>query len=231
MYITDYQIDNYKFEGFNEVSTWDELLLTNLKFIKGEIDHTLYHAGPLDKETEPLKEILYEINRRGFFTIGGQPSCIIECGDLQEKYGRAANTITYQRGYIEGFFNDKVVGCKFIDYIKKRNDCYYLINEFTNDTMKTNTNMEIQINEENYIRHNVTYWVNQITKKETYYTHINQFYGSTNKYNYMNYINGAKYEYDFVKDLYYIVLTTLDYNEKFSVESVIFEFLKQVENN
>lgn len=61
---------------YSKVKTWQDLINTNISFIKGEIPETFYHGGPLDEETTNNKDFydaILEMNEKGLFTDESQP--------------------------------------------------------------------------------------------------------------------------------------------------------------
>jgi hypothetical protein len=59
---------------FHQVRTYRELQDVNIQFLRGEIQKTPYHGGPVDSETIPLLSDLIRLNELGFVTVGGQPA-------------------------------------------------------------------------------------------------------------------------------------------------------------
>jgi hypothetical protein len=89
-------------------------------FLEGKCPETIWHGGPVDRETIPLLADLREIVKRGFVTTNGQPGTIKEetigiktkFGSIGEKY------IEKQRGYLTGFVLTAKAG-PFLDRLKR----------------------------------------------------------------------------------------------------------------
>lgn len=77
--------------------TWPELLEYNICFLKGEIQGTFYHAGPLISDQVP--DDLIAITKRGMFTTDGQGAQITK--------GLAYDThlpyLNIQRAYLDAY--------------------------------------------------------------------------------------------------------------------------------
>jgi hypothetical protein len=59
-------------EEFFAVETYKELLEVNKKFIRGEIEETPYHFGPLEADSQTLKDDLLALHDKDIFTVNGQ---------------------------------------------------------------------------------------------------------------------------------------------------------------
>lgn len=66
------------------MNTYKDLIEKNLSYLSGNCSDTCYHEGPLDEETIPHKDILYEINKYGILTICSQPGFLSK-GNLRQK--------------------------------------------------------------------------------------------------------------------------------------------------
>lgn len=52
----------------------EEILVNNvIRFLQGDLYASIWHYGPLEIETAPLKDLLVEVNRSGFISTNGQP--------------------------------------------------------------------------------------------------------------------------------------------------------------
>ncbi|KAF2229456.1 hypothetical protein EV356DRAFT_521087 [Viridothelium virens] len=64
-----------KFEElWDSTETYSDVINLNMKFLRGDINYTPYHLGPLDPETEPLVPDLLKLHEYGVLTITGQPA-------------------------------------------------------------------------------------------------------------------------------------------------------------
>jgi len=59
-------------QEFFAVETYKELLEVNKKFIRGEIEETPYHFGPLEADSQTLKDDLLALHDKGILTVNGQ---------------------------------------------------------------------------------------------------------------------------------------------------------------
>lgn len=114
---------------FETVQTYKQLLDTNIKFLKGEIEETPYHGGPVDTETLPLLEDLVMLNEKGFFTVSSQPSMKTKVfvDKTWKKNGIIQGNWWYeseQKSYVEGYIPKDQLS-EFQSFIKKTSECYY----------------------------------------------------------------------------------------------------------
>ncbi len=110
---------------YKNVNSFNDLLNLNISFIKGEIDKTIYHLGPLDKETDEIKKEILEINQKGLLTTQSQP------GGL--------NFIGYrQRPYLKFFINKNTENFNKIKNFLLSNDLYFyrIFNIHNSETIK-----------------------------------------------------------------------------------------------
>jgi hypothetical protein len=66
----------------DSVRTWQDLLEYNKAFLRGELQGTYYHGGPLLEDQIPLE--LLAVHEHGAFTIDGQGSLSPSVGDIEE---------------------------------------------------------------------------------------------------------------------------------------------------
>ena len=56
----------------NNIKTWEELIIINQRFIKGEITNW-FLAGKIQAETKIISDVLCAINEKGLYTTNSQP--------------------------------------------------------------------------------------------------------------------------------------------------------------
>ena len=78
--------------AYESADSIDDLKRMNISFLKGELQATAYHFGPLLAESTPLVEKLVTLNELDFLTTGSQPGCTVH------SQGRRYE----QRFYIDG---------------------------------------------------------------------------------------------------------------------------------
>ena len=108
---------------FSSVSSYEELIQTNIAFIEGKIKFSPYHRGPIDPETIPLLGDLIEINRKGFISTCGQPFIESEIG-FNEK--RNIWWETQQLSFIDGYLPKKYIS-NFVEFMKTRTNFIYRV--------------------------------------------------------------------------------------------------------
>lgn len=124
---------------YKSVKTYDELLETNIKFLKGELPGTWYYDSPWgeggDQKTHALEnvtKILLNLHKKGVFTQGGQSSA---CGTYnleKESEGMRAylineGVVAYkQRSCISGFVSVEIAQ-KLLPILKKDKRIYFQI--------------------------------------------------------------------------------------------------------
>jgi len=108
-------------ELYEKVTSYDQLLDLNVKFINDEIKWTPYHQKPIEN-TGPLKQTLIDINQKGFLTLGGQ--CAVDTPTFEKKL------------FLDGYLDPKLVR-NFIKYLKGFKKIEFFI-EFPNKQIKTN---------------------------------------------------------------------------------------------
>lgn len=106
----DYTFTN---DDYNNVTSFQDLINMNISFLRGIRLITYYHLGVIDPETIPLLGDLVEINKRGFYSTGGQPGEI--SSDVNQKSFIEGNLLT----------SDNMSNYRFKDYLFQNNDYYY----------------------------------------------------------------------------------------------------------
>ena len=56
---------------YREATTFKNLVCLNIAFLKGILNGTPYHHGPIDDETIPLLSQLIQLNKKGFLSTNG----------------------------------------------------------------------------------------------------------------------------------------------------------------
>lgn len=89
-------------DPYKNVTTFQQLLDLNVRYLRGEKIVTPYHFDSVDEETLPLLDRLVRINKAGFLSVEGQPAMKIRehgtfWGNRTPKY-----TDTLQRSFIVG---------------------------------------------------------------------------------------------------------------------------------
>ncbi len=97
-----------------KVRDWNAAIETNIRFLKGEIDETPSHGGPLNDETAPMVPALIELNRHGAFTHDSQPPTPV------------------QKSYLSAILTPSVDEAELRAFLDARDDVYYeLGDEYT----------------------------------------------------------------------------------------------------
>jgi hypothetical protein len=60
--------------SFETARTYQDVVDANVAFVVGDLQETPYHHGPLDEESEPLRDDLVAINAAGAVTVNSQPA-------------------------------------------------------------------------------------------------------------------------------------------------------------
>jgi hypothetical protein len=105
---------------YSNVKCWDDLIQTNLKFLKGEINEIFYHGGPIDQETrEPMfLKGLIELNKMGFYTTNSQPT--------------SDNNMIRQKSYLE--FNCSYdIALKLLTKMLQDETIYFALSSVSNE--------------------------------------------------------------------------------------------------
>ena len=97
-------------DTFRKISTFQELIDTNVQFLEGKIHHTPYHYGPVDDETLPMIADLVKLNKLGCITITSQPA-------VNETYYKNQKWLQLQqKSFLEGYMPISVL-CPFIQFM------------------------------------------------------------------------------------------------------------------
>jgi hypothetical protein len=141
---------------YEPITTFEELLETNIAFLQGEIGLTPYHLGPIASETQLILGNLIELNRKGFLSLEGQPG-LCQYGEWIEKtwkdeYGKIAGNWfvdTEQKPYISGYLHKDLAEplVKYLNSLKlvDKNRVYYNIFNFDNSFDKSNIKENINL--------------------------------------------------------------------------------------
>lgn len=129
---------------YKAVTTYKQLLKTNVAFLDGLIAETPYHDGAIDAETVPLVHNLRMINENGFYSIEGQPP-YVEYNKFVDKVWKNSQGQPQGNWYYDGEHKSYIVGClpckqftKFREFMGNQTQFYY--NAFNPDgTMIVNT--------------------------------------------------------------------------------------------
>jgi hypothetical protein len=116
----------------------DDLIKVNIVFLENRINKTLYHDGPIDKETIPLINKLKQLNDYGFMSVCGHSGLIEECKFIDKTWIFNGNLCgnwyisqkQKQKSYISGFMKNEKID-SFIKYIKqiKNYNCNIIANK------------------------------------------------------------------------------------------------------
>ena len=82
---------------FENVGTIQELQQHTIQFLRGDLQATCYHYGPLLPESSDLVDKLVRLNELGFITVSSQPGAT----PLSRLRGVRSDPV-YQRCYVEG---------------------------------------------------------------------------------------------------------------------------------
>lgn len=121
-------------DPFRKIHSYQQLIRTNISFLKGEIKKTPYHGAPVDPETLPLLDDLIQINRSGFISICGQPAIdniefINKTWKVNGKTQGNWWVHTQQRSFIEGYILKEFIP-SFKEFMKSQPDYVYRIYDF-----------------------------------------------------------------------------------------------------
>lgn len=124
---------NKTIPDYKNIKTWDELIQTNVDFIKGKYYRTFYHGAPLDDETINNRQYynsILKINELGLFTVCSQPATIVyhECDNKDCSIHETLCSVY--------FFCEKHIGDKIISKLINNDDIYMMYE--TNDTKFSN---------------------------------------------------------------------------------------------
>ena len=108
-------------ELYEKVTSYEQLLDLNVKFINDDRNLLLFHQKPIEN-TGPLKQTLIELNQKGFLTLGGQ--CAVDTPTFEKKL------------FLDGYLDPKLVR-NFIKHLKGFKKIEFFI-EFPNKQIKTN---------------------------------------------------------------------------------------------
>lgn len=118
---------------WDQVTTFQELVVVNTAFILGLVDMTPYHAGPLDPETLPLVPKIALLNTLGFVSINSQPGLFERGAYVPETWytrnGReqgAWYVDTDQRGFIYGFLHSADLP-RLLTFLQAQQDIYAVV--------------------------------------------------------------------------------------------------------
>lgn len=81
---------------WSTATTFSELIDVNIKFLKGEINESPWHCGPLNGESFSILDKLIEINEKGLLTTSSQPGVF----NFIENVGPY-----HQKAYVSGFIS------------------------------------------------------------------------------------------------------------------------------
>lgn len=208
---------------YKSVKTYKDLLNVNIKFLKGEIEQTLYHLAPVNEETIPLLDNLIRLNKLGYYTTGGQPALC----EYNEQVKIEPNVVQYysmeQKPFIEGLIEKKIVK-KLTKFLKEQHDMYYLISYKNN---KTETNIPFGDDMYNMTREKSHVDINML-KDEPWseYTNIPNIYQETETfydeayYHHNEYPNIVK----LIDKCYHLIVVGKEYGKDIQLEERLLEF-------
>ena len=107
---------------YDKVNSYDDLLLTGIEYLKGNIFCTPYVGAPICEETYEIVDDLIELHKYGFYSTGSQPY----------KYKDRNN---WQIPYLSGMTKKKFLG-DLVIYLSTNTDIYYFIAD--NNNLRTN---------------------------------------------------------------------------------------------
>jgi hypothetical protein len=104
-------------DTFQKITNLKELIQANVQFLKGYLNRSPYHCGPIDTETLPMLEDLVELNELGCITINSQPP-IDEFYFLDSMCHQ-----TQQKSYVEGYMLASILD-EFVRFMKEYDEKY-----------------------------------------------------------------------------------------------------------
>jgi len=122
--IKDYYVNIIKkktMPDYKNIKSWDELIQSNIDFMKGKYYRTFYNVGPIDYETVKNKKYynnILKLNELGIFTYFSQPALYYECED---------DIINLKLDYIY-FVCETHIGEKIISKLINNDDIYIMYN-------------------------------------------------------------------------------------------------------
>lgn len=160
--IAEHGLNNPRYV-YENVKSADDLILTNISFLKGLISETPYYLDKINDETIPLLDKLIKINSFGFISVGGQPALI--------------NDNLEQKSYIHGYLPKKYMNV-FDKYFEKQS-VYYLIMDCQKPTEQIFDNGYKIINCDTLINNFIVDYYN-LTKVK-YYEYANEYYDCSDR--------------------------------------------------
>ena len=195
---------------YREATTFKNLVCLNIAFLKGILNGTPYHHGPIDDETIPLLSQLIQLNKKGFLSTNGQPG-IISDFTVDGVYYQE-NQKSYISGYIHKSLSDK------LQWFIQEKPFYMVIIENKN---KVYDSVPVY-------KYNLTRYINLEDPNEPYDDHTNVWrnkYGAFTDFKRYNVNSLLKEDYVFVE-----VYSTV-YGEGYSAEQLLFDFFDSVSDS
>jgi hypothetical protein len=127
---------------WSDARTFADLVVLNVRFLRGKLKETPYHGAPVDEETVPLLPKLIRINQLGFVSTQGHPADR-ESGRYKQsnpffKKGMREYYIYEQKSFIEGILL-KSRAASFVNFMRARKDVYTFVKDpLTGKTLLNN---------------------------------------------------------------------------------------------
>src|SRR5690606_27389246 len=112
---------NNDWDEWNNLKTYDDVLRMNIKYLKGIINYTPYHLGPLDDSHKYLADNLITLHEYRIYTDNGQAPLKeynIPYDDFKNLYSME------QKSYLEGMM-PKEYTLQLIKYLEQFKDIKY----------------------------------------------------------------------------------------------------------
>ena len=190
---------------YREATTFKNLVCLNIAFLKGILNGTPYHHGPIDDETIPLLSQLIKLNKKGFLSTNGQPGIISDFISPLDGIYYQEN----QKSYISGYIH-KSLSVKLQWFIQEKP--FYMV--IINNKNKVYDSVPVY-------KYNLTRYINLEDPNEPYDDHTNVWkdkYGAFTDFKRYNVNSLLKEDYVFVQ-----IYSTM-YGEGYSAEQLLFDF-------
>jgi methylenetetrahydrofolate reductase (NADPH) len=106
-------------------------------YVLGKVKYLPWSDSPISSEIATIRDMLVEVNRRGFLTINSQPAIDGEKSSHPTHGWGPKNGYVYQKAYLECFCHPKVLDQVLSKVEKDPNITFHAVNR--NGDLRTNT--------------------------------------------------------------------------------------------
>jgi len=194
---------------YEEASTFKNLVCLNIAFLKGILNETPYHGGPVDNETIPLLSQLINLNKKGFLSTNGQPGIISDFTNPLNGVYYQENQKSFIRGYMHRSLSDKLQR-----FIQDKPFYMLIINN------KTTVYNSIPVP-----KYNLTRYINLEDPNEPYDEHTNVW-----KDRHFPYRDFERYKVNSLLKQDYVLVEVYSkvYGEGYSTEQLLLDFFDSI---